>query len=444
MSDTAQRGAQDLEARLDDFDPGVRSAALDTLEDGARPGAVPGGWVNLHAHTFFSYNPLGYSPSHYAWRARREGLAVAGIVDFDVLDGVGEFHRAGALLGLKTCASLESRVYVPEFADKVLNSPGEPGVSYHMGVGFVDADLDEESAVFLRAMRESAARRTRDLVGRINAFLAPLELDYERDVVPLTPRGNVTERHVCAAYVRKAAARFAEAADLRAYWTEKLGELPEGIDLPTGGDLQALVRSKTMKRGGIGYVQPDEGAFPLMADMDRFTLRAGAIPTLTWLDGTSDGEQEIERLVKVTRASGAAAINIIPDRNFTRGVKDEKLHNLYTVTDLAEREHLPVIVGTEMNSPGQRFVDDFESDELKPLVPLFIQGAYIVYAHSVLQRHAGMGYLSPWAQARFGEAGEKNVFFAEFGRRFEPGREEKLAGVDEDTGPESILDVVTD
>ena len=68
--------------------------------------------------------------------ARKAGLAFAGIVDFDVLDGADEFLAAGRLIGLKTCVSLESRVFVPEFATRVINSPGEPGVSYHMGVGF--------------------------------------------------------------------------------------------------------------------------------------------------------------------------------------------------------------------------------------------------------------------------------------------------------------------
>ena len=80
--------------------------------------------VNLHAHTFFSYNAYGYSPSKYAWLARKTGLAVAGIVDFDVLDALEEFLEAGRLVGLKTCVSLESRVFVPEFATRVINSPG--------------------------------------------------------------------------------------------------------------------------------------------------------------------------------------------------------------------------------------------------------------------------------------------------------------------------------
>ena len=31
-----------------------------------------------------------------------------------------------------------------------------------------------------------------------------------------------------------------------------------------------------MKKGGVGYVQPGKGSFPLMADMNRFVLESGA------------------------------------------------------------------------------------------------------------------------------------------------------------------------
>jgi hypothetical protein len=134
---------ESLEQQLDSFDPRLRQEALAALwrqvEAGQITPAKPGTDLNLHAHTFFSYNAYGYSPSKYAWLARKAGLRVAGIVDFDVLDALEEFLEAGRLVGLKTCVSLESRVFVPEFATRVINSPGEPGIAYHMGVGFTSA-----------------------------------------------------------------------------------------------------------------------------------------------------------------------------------------------------------------------------------------------------------------------------------------------------------------
>src|SRR5690606_21938919 len=145
------------------------------------------------------------------------------------------------------------------------------------------------------------------------------------------------------------------------------------------------IRSKTMKRGGVGSVQPGEGSFPTLADMNAFLLSAGAIPTHTWLTGMSDGEQALDELLDVGMQSGVAALNIIPDRNYTPGVKDDFVKHLYHVVETAEKLDLPIVVGTEMNAPGNKFVDSFETDELSALLPVFLKGAHIVYAHSVLQ-----------------------------------------------------------
>jgi hypothetical protein len=272
-------------------------------------------------------------------------------------------------------------------------------------------------------MRKAAERRTRDLLLRVNAFMRPVELDYGRDVVPLTPNGNATERHVCEAFERKTAQVFSDPARRAAFWREKLGEAA-----PEGAKLQNLIRARTMKKGGAGYVQPGKGSFPLMADMNRFVLESGAIPTLAWLDGTSDGEKRLEELFQVGMASGAAALNIIPDRNYTPGVKDRKLRNLYDVVALAEKHHFPVVVGTEMNSPGNKFVDSFATEELRPLAPVFLRGAHIIYAHSVLQRGSGMGYLSKWAGKRFASVPAKNEFFERLGRELRPEHESQMRG----------------
>jgi hypothetical protein len=429
----------DLEL-LDSFDGAVREAALNRLSETTdRDAESSRTHMNCHAHTFYSYNAYGYSPSHFAWLAKQQGLVAAGIVDFDVLDGLDEFMAASHLLKMKSCVSIESRVFVPEFSDRVINSPGEPGIAYHMGIGFTSSTLPAEAQAFLEGMRASAGERNRGLIERVNAFTSPLTLDYEQDVQTLTPNGNATERHICLAYARKAVAMFPETEALAQFWSETLGVEPADLDLPDGGGLQALIRAKTMKSGGVGYVRPGADSFPTMEAMNRFVLQSGGIPALTWLDGTSDGEGALDELIQVSVARGAAAINIIPDRNYTAGVKDQKLANLIDIVERAEALGLPVLVGTEMNSPGNKFVDDFDSEELAPLVPVFLKGAHIAVAHSKLQKHAGMGYLSDWAAKSFKDVNAKNKFYEAFGVRFKPGQDSALAGVTEASTPEQIL-----
>jgi hypothetical protein len=438
---------EELERKLDSFDSDERKQALTALCEKARTGQIDlpqlGTDVNLHCHTFFSYNTYGYSPSKFAWLARKAGLAVAGVVDFDVLDALEEFLAAARLLDLKATAGLETRVYVPEFATRVINSPGEPGISYHMGIGFPKAQLAGEQKQFLLNLRKTAQQRNQDLMGRVNQHLKPLELDYEKDVLVLTPGGNATERHICLAYARKANEIFSDKEKLAKFWSEKLGVEIERSALPQGRKLLDAIRAKTMKRGGVGYVAPDKGSFPVMADTNRFLLASGAIPVHTWLDGTSQGEKDIEELLDVAMSTGAAAINVIPDRNYTPGARNEKTDNLYHVIEVAEKRHLPVVVGTEMNSPGQKFVDDYKTEELSPLVPVFLKSAHIFYAHSVLQRQSGLGYTSQWAKKNFDDVAEKNKFFEKIGSSLLPKNEDKLCNLNEDITASEILERVT-
>ena len=408
------------------FDSNVRAEALrkEAAESDFPP---PTSWVNAHAHTFYSFNYKGYSPSRFALEAKKAGLEMGGIVDFDVLDGLEEFWQASRLLDLKACVGIESRVFVPEFSDRVINSPGEPGISYHMGTGFTTTDIPTEAQTFLDGMRQTSEQRNRAMVERVNAFLSPLELSYEQDVMPLVPKGNATERHLCLAYARKAASQYPEESALRNFWSDKLGVAPEDLkDVPDGRGMTDLIRAKTMKQGGAGYVQPDSGSFPKMAEMNEFVLQCGALPTMTWLDGCSAGEEAIEELLEVARSTGVAVFNIIPDRNYTPGTKDQKLLNLQKVVEICKDLNMPLLGGTEMNSPGQKFVDDFDSDELKPMHPYFLEGSRILHAHSTLQRLAGMGYLSPWAEDQFSDVAAKNEFFARFGEIFSPRGDEAL------------------
>ncbi len=424
-----------LEARLDHFDPAVREQALADLIDRARAGAVtlpePEPKVNLHAHSFYSYNALGYSPTHIVWRARREGLRAAGLVDFDLLDGADEFHRAGRRLGIPTVAGLETRAYIPEFSTREINSPGEPGIVYHMVMGVAGSAVEDPWArEFAEMLRASARRRNESVVQRVNACLDPVVLDYAADVLPLSPSGTPTERHLCVAYQAKAEAVFPDREARARFWADRLGAAADEMAdlLDDSRRLQALIRRKTMKRGGAGYQEPGPDTFPLMTEVNRFALAVGAIPTATWLDGTRQGETDIEELLDLHQAAGSAALNVIPDRNWNvpdPDTRETKLANLYDIVERAERRHLPLVVGTEMNAPGQRFVDAFEAAELAPVREAFLRSADVLLGHSAAVLAGEPGYASDWADEHFDTPAEKNAHFARRGRAW---REEVFGG----------------
>jgi len=416
-----------LEAELNDFDVNVRLRALQGLlalaEAGEISPAPERDVVNMHCHTFYSFNAYGHSPSSVAWLGSRQGFRATGIVDFDVLDGVDEFLAACELLGLRGAAGIETRVYVPEYARQEINSPGEPGVCYHMGIGFAGGTLPARVEPILADLGRRAAERNLGILARVNGYLDPVAVDYERDVLPLTPGGHPTERHLVVAYIQAAERSVPDPA---AFWAGKLAVAPAemGTIMADAPRFQNLIRARLMKRGGVGYVQPESGMFPTLEAFHELIEACGALPCAAWLDGTTSTEREIEDWLGFLVDKGAVALNIIPDRNWNVADPETrrlKVHNLHQVVALAQALDLPLNVGTEMNSFGQKLVDDFDAPELAPVRQAFLDGAHFVYGHTMLASVLEMGYGSAWARRQMPTRRERNAFYTQVGYRLPPG-----------------------
>lgn len=427
----------DLTTQLNDFDPAARARALDALLQTAPTFPPEIDAVNMHAHTFFSFNAYGHSPTSLAWLAKTRGFKALGIVDFDVLDAVDEYLAACEHIGVRGSAGIETRVFVPEFAAHEINSPGEPGVLYHMGIGFTTSAVPPAAAPILAELRARAESRNRGLIGRINPYLAPVSIDYDADVLPLTPGGNPTERHILAAYTTAAARAVPDQA---AFWSEKLN-MP--IDDRLVNDLPKLhntIRARLMKRGGVGYVQPGPETFPGVDAFHQLITACGALPCAAWLDGTSSGEQNIEALLDLLIGKGVVTFNIIPDRNWNipdPEARRVKVQNLYRVVEITRDLALPLNIGTEMNTYGQKLVDDFDAPELAPVRQDFLDGAYFIYGHTIMARQLGLGYASAWAAGHLPERRVRNAFYTQVGKLVPPGR--TLAGITADMSPGDVL-----
>jgi hypothetical protein len=312
-----------------------------------------------------------------------------------------------------------------------------------MGIGFTSSQPPTMAAPILANMRRRAEQRNRVMVERINTYLSPVAVDYDREVLPLTPSGNATERHMLAAYIRVAADHFTDAIP---FWAEKLQMAPEQVaaQIGDGPKFQNLVRSKLMKCGGVGYVQPGPDSFPSVEEVNQLVTACGALPCATWLDGLSAGEQAMEELLNLLIGKGAVALNIVPDRNWNipdADMRRVKVQNLYAVVALAEKLDLPLNIGTEMNAPGQKLLDDFDAPELAPVRQAFLDGAYFIYGHTVMQRGLGMGYQSQWAQQQLPTRRERNAFYTRLGRLITPGKAglEHLHKLDAQSSPAKLL-----
>ena len=437
----------DFLTQLSDFDPAVRRNALEVLA--ARTVFPPESQdMNMHIHTFFSYHGEGWSPSRIAFEMKKLGLYSAAICDFDVLQGLEEFFAATDLLRLRSAVAFESRVFFQEYADKEINSPGEPGVFYFMGMGFVkQPPQGSKAAQVFNDMLNQSHVRNRNLISRVNAHLAPMSLDYEKDVWPLTPDHNATERHIVFAFYQKALDFFGSPEKAIEFWTRvfkaDVQELSEKSK--NSNAFQEFLRSKLMKRGGLGYEQPTPKTFPALDTVIAMIRECRAIPMSAWLDGGLPGEQNPAEQLECLLSKKVEAVNIIPDRNWNfkdPDVQKKKVVELDRYMQAAQKLGLPVNIGTEGNKPGQRLVDDLNAEAVKRYRPVFLQGAQIMVGHTRLLRFADFSYIDEKAQNLFPERRQRNEFFASVGAL--PAPDQKTLQKLQDMQPEKAFAYLSD
>lgn len=376
--------------------------------------------INMHLHSHFSFNAENWSPTRIAEECAAAGLDAAGLIDFDVLDGLDEFFAAGERLGLRSIVGIETRVFYREFADVEIDSPGEPGVHYMDGIGFCSVPASGTPAADgLQRWRNNAQQRNAELIDRVNPHVPDIALDYEAQVVPLSPGGCPTERHIIAAYIAQADELFSDEALVK-FWLQTLEKSAEEVAalLADRAKMADVVRSRFAKRGGFGYIQPTADSFPSMDEFIAWVKACGAIPMESWLDGTSDGERDAEKLIDTSVAKGCRALNIIPDRNWNiqcSETKALKVSNLRKIIELADARNMPINIGTEMNKAGLPFVDDLAGPVLSEFAETFHRGAMVLVGHTLCGRFAEFGYLSEAAEQEFRELGKRNAFFAAVG-----------------------------
>ena len=173
---------------LNELNAPTREERLDNLRRIAEKSVFPPlepRYINNHIHTFYSFSP--YSPAAAVYAARAEGLCTAGIIDHDSIAGAGEFIEAGRILDMPVTVGMECRVSMAgtSLEGRRTNNPDQAGVSY-MTIQSVPHDSIEYLNARFAPYREARHRRSRAMIRRMNQLLRDIELDYDRDVLPLS------------------------------------------------------------------------------------------------------------------------------------------------------------------------------------------------------------------------------------------------------------------
>lgn len=324
--------------------------------------------VNNHIHTTYSFSP--YSPTKAVWMAYNAGLATAGIMDHDSINGAEEFIRAGEIAGIATTIGVECRV---DFAKTPLNgrrinNPDQDSIAYIALHGIPHTQIAKVRD-FFKPYTHYRNLRNQAMVAKINELTASIGilLNFEEDVVPVSSfevGGSITERHILYAFALKLISLYGKGAALIRFLKKELGltvnpkienYLLDSDNPFYAYDLLGLLKSEMVAKFYIDATLE----CPDVTKVISFAKEIGAISAYAYLGDVGDSvtgdkksqqfeDNYLEQLFEVLKELEFNAVTYMPSRN--------SMAQLNRVRELCERYSFFQISGEDINSPRQSFI----------------------------------------------------------------------------------------
>lgn len=339
----------------------IRLAELKKLVE-TTTSPVTTGDVNNHIHTFYSFSP--YSPTKAVWMAYQSGLTTAGIMDHDSVAGCREFIEAGEIVGIATTIGVECRADFSstKLNNKRINNPDQATIAY-MALHAIPHGKIERVAEFFKPYTIERNKRNIAMIEKINE-LVPMELDFERDVVPLSKLnegGSITERHILFALAKKIIQNKADVVgylknDLKIALSEKVeGFLTDKSNQYLEYDLLGVLKSDLVEKFYIDAT----AECPDVTEVIALAKEVGAIAAYAYLGDVGNsvtGDKKTQKfeddyldlLFEELNRLGFNAVTYMPTRN--------TLEQLLRIKELCKKYNLMEISGEDINSPRQVFI----------------------------------------------------------------------------------------
>ncbi len=333
------------------------------LETTAFPPEVPQ-YINNHIHTTYSFSP--YSPTAAVYAARMEGLCTAGIIDHDSISGAREFLEAAEIIGMPVTIGMEARISMDgtRLEGRRTNNPDQVGVSY-MTIQGVPHDKIDVLTEFFKPYQAARHERNRQMITKINELVG-VELDYDRDVLPLSQaaeNGGVTERHLMYALaiklvkqVGKGQPMIDKLESLGMTISEKQTKMLLDTEYPFYEyDVLGMLKGTFVPK--IFIDATDE--CPKLPDMVKLCADIDAYLCYAYLGDVGDsvtGDKKAQKfeddylddVFECLKEEGVKAVTYMPTRNTQA--------QLERLRGLCDRYGMFQISGEDINSPRQIFV----------------------------------------------------------------------------------------
>ena len=333
------------------------------LETTQFPPMVPE-YINNHIHTTYSFSP--YSPTAAVYAARMEGLCTAGIIDHDSISGAREFLEAAQMIGIPVTIGMEARISMDgtRLEGRRTNNPDQVGVSY-MTIQGVPHDKIDTLTAFFKPYQAARHERNRKMIVRINELVG-VELDYDRDVLPLSQaadNGGVTERHLMYALaielvkqVGKGQGMIDKLESLGMNLSEKQKNMLLDTEYPFYEyDVLGMLKGTFVPK--IFIDATDE--CPKLPDMVKLCKEINAYLCYAYLGDVGDsvtGDKKAQKfeddylddVFECLKEEGVKAVTYMPTRN--------TMPQLERLRGLCDQYGMFQISGEDINSPRQIFV----------------------------------------------------------------------------------------
>ena len=321
-------------------------------------------YINNHIHTTYSFSP--YSPTAAVYAARMEGLCTAGIIDHDSISGAEEFIEAAAIVDMPVTIGMEARVSMDgtRLEGRRTNNPDQVGVSY-MTIQSVPHDKINTLTEFFKPYQAARHARNRKMLEKINALVG-VELDYDRDVLPLSmaqENGGVTERHLMYALalcLEKQVGRGEPIIEKLTQMGMTLSDKQKTLLLDTEYPFYAYDVLGMLKGTFVPKIFIDAtDECPKLADMVKLCREVDAYLCYAYLGDVGDsvtGDKKAQKfeddylddVFECLKEEGVKAVTYMPTRNTPAQL--ERLRNLCDAYGMFQ------ISGEDINTPRQSFV----------------------------------------------------------------------------------------
>ena len=335
----------------------------EVLKTAVFPPMVPQ-YINNHIHTTYSFSP--YSPTAAVYAARMEGLCTAGIIDHDSISGAEEFLEAAKMVNMPVTIGMEARISMDgtRMEGRRTNNPDQIGVSY-MTIQSVPHNRIARLTEFFKPYQAARHARNRKMIACINELVG-VELDYDRDVLPLSQaadNGGVTERHLMYALAIKLVKQVGKGQGMIDKLTQmgiNLSEKQQKMLLDTQYpfyeyDVLGILKGVFVPK--IFIDATDE--CPKLSEMVKLCREIDAYLCYAYLGDVGDSvtgdkkaqkfeDDYIDEVFQCLKEEGVTAVTYMPTRNTPQ--------QLARLRSLCEEHGMFQISGEDINSPRQSFV----------------------------------------------------------------------------------------